>query len=352
MRLSGTDRRETQTGYPCAFIHLALLRCKIEALSAYCGVFDWIFIEDGELRNMIGNLEYFKVFYYTAKFGSVTKAAGELAISQPAVSQSLKQLEKSLGAELFERAARGVRLTAEGQQLFVYVEKGYEQIELGVEKIRQMQNLELGEVHIGASDMTLQFYLLPYLERFHEKYPDIKVIVTNAPTPETLQLLRNGKIDFGVVSTPFMQSEDILSTQVREIEDVFVAGRRFISYKNKMLDFQNLEELPMIFLEKNTSTRSYMDDYLAQNGIALQPEFELATSDMIVQFALRSLGVGCVVRDFAAEYLESGQLFELRFNKMIPKRNFCVVQSKRNLLPAAARELLGVMREKSVRSEE
>ena len=292
---------------------------------------------------MISNLEYFKVFYYTAKYGSVTRAAGELMISQPAVSQSLKQLEKSLGVTLFERASRGVKLTGEGQLLYSYVEKGYEQIENGVEKVRQMQNLELGEVHIGASDMTLRFYLLPFLEKFHEEYPDIKVIVTNAPTPETLELLRAGKIDFGVVSTPFEEGKDMIASEVREIEDVFVAGRRFISYKNKMLDFQELEKLPMIFLENNTSTRSYMDEYLAQEGIVLRPEFELATSDMIVQFALRNLGVGCVVRDFAAEYLESGMLFELRFNRMIPKRAFSVVRSSRQTLPEAAKRLLEIM---------
>ena len=292
---------------------------------------------------MISNLEYFKVFYYTAKYGSVTRAAGELMISQPAVSQSLKQLEKSLGVTLLERSSRGVKLTGEGQLLYSYVEKGYEQIESGVEKVRQMQNMELGEVHIGASDMTLRFYLLPFLEKFHEEYPGIKVIVTNAPTPETLELLQSGKIDFGVVSTPFEKGKDITAFEVREIEDVFVAGRRFISYKNKMLDFQELEKLPMIFLENNTSTRSYMDEYLAQEGIVLRPEFELATSDMIVQFALRNLGVGCVVRDFAAEYLESGMLFELRFNRMIPKRAFSVVRSSRQTLPEAAKRLLEIM---------
>ena len=293
---------------------------------------------------MVANLEYFKVFYYVAKHGSVTKAANELAISQPAVSQSLRQLEKSLGVSLFARASRGVKLTGEGQLLYSYVEKGYEQIEQGVEKVSRMQNLELGEIHIGASDMTLRFYLLPFLEVFHDRYPDVKVIVTNAPTPETLKLLREGKIDFGVVSTPFEADRDISAVPVREIEDVFVAGRRFISYKNKMLDFQELERLPMIFLEKNTSTRSYMDRYLAGNGVALQPEFELATSDMIVQFALRSLGVGCVVRDFAKEALDSGLLFELRFNKMIPKRSFCVVTSGRLPLSAAADRLLEIMR--------
>jgi len=297
---------------------------------------------------MVGNLEYFKSFYYTAKLGSVTGAASELSISQPAVSQSLKQLERSLGVPLFQRASKGVRLTGEGQLLYSYVEKGYEQIEQGVEKVMQMRNLELGEVHIGASDMTLRFYLLPFLEIFHERYPKIKVTVSNAPTPDTLKLLRAGRIDFGVVSTPFEPCEDIQVKGVREIEDVFVAGRRFISYKNKMLDFQELEQLPMIFLEANTSTRSYMDAYLKGNGITLQPEFELANSDMIVQFALRNLGIGCVVRDFAVQALDAGMLFELRFNKMIPKRQFCVATSTKMPFSVAAGKLLEIIRREKI----
>lgn len=298
---------------------------------------------------MVGNLEYFKVFYYTAKCGSVTGAASALSLSQPAVSQSLKALEHSLGVALFQRASRGVRLTSEGQLLYSYVEKGYEEIARGVEKVRQMLNLELGEVHIGASDMTLRFYLLPFLEEFHERYPSIKVIVANAPTPETLALLRAGKIDFGVVSAPFEEGEDICAEPVREIEDVFVAGRRFTSYKNKMLDLQELEKLPLIFLEGSTSTRTYMDAYLAENGVSVQPEFELSTSDMIVQFTLRNLGIGCVVRDFATESLDSGLLFELRFNKMIPKRQFCVVTSRKAPLGMAAGKLLEIMGEDRAR---
>ena len=189
------------------------------------------------------NLEYYKVFYYVAKTGSLTLAAGELMISQPAVSQSLKQLETALRTKLFVRASRGIRLTAEGELLYSYVAKGCEQIALGEQRLKQMLNLELGEIHIGASDMTLQFYLLPYLEIFHERYPAIKVNVSNAPTPETLANLRENKIDLGVVSTPFDQREDLCAVQVREIEDVFVAGRKFIQYKNHMLDLQELEKI-------------------------------------------------------------------------------------------------------------
>ena len=296
---------------------------------------------------MKGNLEYYRVFYYVAEYKSLTLAAQELSISQPAVSQSMKVLESQLDTKLFLRTARGVRLTPEGEILYEYVKSGYEQIAQGEQVLQKLQNLEAGEIHIGASDMTLQFFLLPYLEQFHEEYPDIKVVVSNGPTPETLKLLREGSIDFGVVSTPFEETEEVKVLRVREIEDVFVAGRRFISYKNKMLDFQKLEVLPLIFLEGNTSTRTYMDQFLAGNGVVLQPEFELATSDMIVQFALRNLGIGCVVRDFAAEYLEAGTLFELRFNKLIPKRSICVVRNKKIQPAIAAGRLLEILTKQS-----
>lgn len=292
---------------------------------------------------MVSNLEYYKVFYHVARLGSLTMAAQALSVSQPAVSQSVRQLEQQLGVSLFYRAAKGVRLTKEGETLYEYVARGYEQLEIGEKRLRQMRDLEAGEIRIGASDMTLQYFLLPYLEQFHEAYPEIKVIVTNAPTPETLGFLEEGRIDFGAVSTPFEPGERIRAVPVRELEDIFVAGRKFIAYKNRMMDLQQLEQLPMIFLEKNTSTRRFMDEFLEGSGTHIVPEFELATSDMIVQFALRNLGVGCVVRDFAREEIESGRLFELRFNKIIPKRSICIVYDSKASLSRAAEALLRII---------
>ncbi|MEG1848405.1 MAG: LysR family transcriptional regulator [Lachnospiraceae bacterium] len=294
---------------------------------------------------MITNLEYYKDFYYVGQLGSITLAAEALSVSQPAVSQALKQLEYILGTKLFVRMSKGVRLTKEGELLFSYVQAGYEQIELGEKMLDKMLNLDMGEIRIGASDMTLEFYLLPYLERFHENHPKIKVIVSNAPTPETLRYLQEGKIDFGVVSTPFDAVGNIQSTQVKTIEDVFVAGRKFMQYKHRTLDLQELEQLPLISLEKNTSTRRYMDTFLKKNGVEIHPEFELATSDMIVQFTLRNLGVGSVRKEFAKEHLESGKLFALRFNKIIPKRHFCVVTDGNSSLSTSARKLMDLIQE-------
>lgn len=301
---------------------------------------------------MASNLEYYKVFYYVAKYGSLTVAAEHLSISQPAVSQSVKMLENSVGAKLFVRTAKGVRPTAEGELLLGYVSKGYEQIQLGEKKLAQMLDLELGELRIGASDMTLRFYLLPFLEQFHERYPGIKVMVSNAPTPETLQYLQEGKIDFGVVSTPFDKVPGIEAVKVKEIEDIFIGGLKFIPYKNRTLDFQELERLPIISLEKKTSTRNYIDSFLEKNGVVMNPEFELATSDMIVQFTLRNMGIGCIMKEFALEYLESGRLFALRFNKMIPKRHFCIITDTKNPLSAAGRKMLDLIYAGSGEKEE
>ena len=173
------------------------------------------------------NLEYYKIFYYTAKQKSVTLAAEKLSISQPAVSQAIKHLEKDLGCALFVRTAKGVRLTKEGEMLFSYVERGCEAILSGEKRLLEMLNLEKGEICIGASDMTLKYYLLPYLERFHEKYPNIRVTVTNAPTPETLQHLADGRIDFGIVSSPVEPQGWLKIIPVKEIRDVFVAGKKY-----------------------------------------------------------------------------------------------------------------------------
>lgn len=289
------------------------------------------------------NLEYYKIFYHVASEQSITGAAKRLCISQPAVSQAVKQLEQGLGIELFTRRAKGVSLTRAGSLLYSYVGNGYETILAGEEQLVKMMNLEYGEVRIGASDMTLQFYLLPYLEKFHQLYPEIKVTVTNAPTPQTIDHLHQGRIDFGVVTKPLEADEQFDIVTVRKIQDVFVAGDKFRYLEGKTLVYSELSKLPLICLEGDTSTRKYVERFLQHNQVSVTPEFELATSDMIVQFAMRNLGIGCVVEDFARKQIESGDLFRLEFEEPIPKRDMCLIIDKRSTMSVAAgklRELL------------
>ena len=291
------------------------------------------------------NLEYYKIFYYVVKYGRFTKAAEKLCITQPAVSQAMKHLEEDLSTTLFYRTQKGMRLTREGEELYTYIKQGYEYMMMGEEKIKEMRDLSHGEIRIGASDMTLQFFLLPYLEQFHQQYPKVKIAVTNGPTPDTIRQLLSSNIDFGVVSTPFEMREEIDFQETSQIEDVIVAGSRFLDLKGKVHSYGILNELPMICLEENTSYRGFADRYLLENGVELRPEIELATSDMIVQFVLRNLGVGIVMKDFVRKYLEEDQLFELKFEKPFPKRKIGMIQKKKHPLSSAASKFLEMIEE-------
>lgn len=288
---------------------------------------------------MISDLELCKVFYYAAQCRSITAAAQKLFISQPAVSQSIKQLEGQLGCTLFYRTSRGVKLTAEGEVFYERVKRAFEEIELGERKLAEMLDMESGEIRIGASDMTLKFCLLPYLESFHKLYPKIKINVSNAPTPETLAALRGGLIDFGLISTPAGDTSDLVLTEAVQISDVFVAGKRFEHLSGRTLSLSELEKLPIICLEKRTSTRRGIDDFLRENGVSMSPEIELATSELIVEFARRDLGVGYVMSGFADEAIEKGELFELSFKSMPPERSICIAINPKMPLTVAVKKM-------------
>ena len=130
-----------------------------------------------------------------------------------------------------------------------------------------------------------------------------------------------------------------------------VCGRKkFAQLQNQTLRYEQLTDLPVLCLEKNTSTRNYVDGFLEKNGVALSPEFELATSNILIQFARKGLGIASVVKDFAEEFLETGELFLLDFEDQIPAREFCVVTDQRIPVSAAAGKLLEMIEKEDIRS--
>ena len=282
------------------------------------------------------NLELYKVFYTVVRSGSISKASQELFISQPAVSQSIRHLETKLGGQLFFRTPKGIKLTPEGEVLYKYIAQGYNMILLAESKFSEAINLDAGEIRIGASDMTLKYFLLPHLEEFHKRYPKVRIKVTNGPSPETVASLKNGLIDFGVSSLPLLDDSAVDVINAMEIQDCFIANYKFGQLASKKTALSELLDYPVIMLEKNTSTRRYIDNFLSSRGISLVPEIELATSDLLVQFARRGLGISCVVRNFAEIDLENGSLFELDLVEKISPRQIGIIKLNNTPLSAAA----------------
>mgnify|MGYP005841246355 CR=1 FL=1 len=289
------------------------------------------------------NLELYKVFYHVVRSGSISRASQELFISQPAVSQSVKQLEAKLGGQLFFRTPKGITLTPEGEVLYRYIEQGYNMILLAENKFSEVISLDSGEIRIGASDMTLKYYLLPHLEEFHKKYPKVRIKVTNGPSPETISSLKKGFIDFGVASLPLPDDSTVDVIETMDIQDCFIANYRFGHLASKKVSVKELVQYPVNMLEKNTRTRKYIDNNLSSHSVSMIPEIELATSDLLVQFARRGLGISCVVRNFAEDDIKNGSLFEIDLEEKILPRKIGIVKLHNVPLTAAAKKFMALI---------
>ena len=292
---------------------------------------------------MLQNLDWYKAFITVARCGSVTRAAHDMHVSQPAVSLAITKLEDELGVKLFVRTNRGIRLTNEGEILAEHLSGALNAIEAGENRLREIAGLRSGTLRIGASDMTLRYFLLDYIEWFHKAYPDVKLTVTNAPTPLTLAALYNGQIDFGVISEPLSERDtsrlDLFA--VREIRDIFVCTDKFLP--PEPLDPSELSRLPLILLERGTSTRRALDSFLGEASASAS--IELATSDLLLEFARRGFGVAGIVEDFALPDLESGVLKRLPLTRDPPPRRFLAVTAKGLPLSAAATAMLSRIRQ-------
>lgn len=289
------------------------------------------------------NLDLYRIFYITAKTGSISKAAKALFTSQPAVSQSIKLLEQKLGGQLFFRTSRGVSLTAEGEIFFRYIEQGYQLIQTAEHKFQEMLQLMTGQIRIGAGDTLSKYYLLPYLVQFNECHPQIQIHVTNQTTFEILDFLKAGKIDLGIINLPIEPDEAIEITETQQIQDCFVAGPKFKQLSLGETSLQELTKYPLMVLEKGGNSRAFLEKYWNANGLALQPEFELGTIDLLIHFARTGLGISCVVKDFISEELQNGELYEVKIKEPIPKRSIGLVVLRGVPLSTAARKFITLL---------
>lgn len=276
---------------------------------------------------MIFRIEQYRIFNVVAKSQSFSKAAETLFMTQSAVSQSIKQLENSIDMILFQRTSKGVRLTEAGNILYKYTSSAMELLETGLLKIDALKTLDDGELKIGASDSISTHFLLPHLEMFHKIYPNIKIKIINRVTSETIDLLKNGKIDIAFGNLP-IQDDNLEVIECMSVQDTFVAGNDFLSLKDKLFSREEISNLPLILLENKANSRKYVDKVFLESGQVLTPSIELGAHDLLLQLAKINLGVSCVVKEFSQNYIKNKSVFELKQKNPIPKRAIGYCYSK------------------------
>ena len=287
------------------------------------------------------NLELYKVFYTVAKCGSLTRAAEELYISQPAISQAIKQLETQLGGQLFVRTHKGMELSdTGGKQIFPIVEQALKQIELAESKYSELKETATGVIRICASDTVTSKYLLPFVKEYHEKYPSVNLILQNCTSSETVELLKNKKGDIGFINLPTDDREITVYGKAMQLHDVFVASDKFAELQQETVELKKLQHYPLIMLELTTSTRQAIVNFAHSLGIHLHPEIETESWQLMLELAKKGIGIACIPKEFVKEELEQGTLKEIKTDPELPIRALGIALPKNESTTFAVKEFL------------
>lgn len=289
------------------------------------------------------NFEYYKIFYYVAKYCNFTKAARALGNSQPNVTRAMNSLEQQINCILFIRNNRGVKLTPEGEKLYEHVAAAMSQIFAAEEELTDTTGLAHGSVSIGASETALNIYLLDKLRAFHMDYPGIRLKLYNHSTPQAIKAVKNGIIDFAVVSTPAEVEAPLKMVKLSSFKEILVGGNTFTALGSQQLSLKELADYPLIGLGRETMTFQFFNRFFMQHGLEFAPDTEAATTDQILPLVKCELGLAFMPEPMARKALDSHEIVQISLEEEIPQRNICLVYDSHHPVSAAARELKKVI---------
>ena len=283
--------------------------------------------------------DYYRIFYYVAKYKNITQAADVLMSNQPNVSRAISNLEHELGCRLFMRSNRGVTLTPEGQRLFNRVSVAHQQLKAAEQELSDAKSLKNGIVSIGVSETALNAVLLPRLQKFHTLYPGIRIHISSVTTSQAITSLKAGLVDFAVVTTPINISRPLKEIPLLTIREQLVGGPRFRYLSKAVLKLEDLHNYPLIFLNSQTNTRDFYNQFFFEHGLTLLPEIEAATTDQILPMIKHDLGIGFLSDVCVKEAIQKEEVFELHLDCEVPGRHISLIKDVSRTSSIAVREL-------------
>ena len=274
------------------------------------------------------SFEYYKFFYYVAKYGNITKAAVALGSNQPNVTRVMKLLEAQLNCRLFIRGARGISLTEEGELLYSHVEIACRHLLNAQEELCRQDTLKSGTVEIGATETALHLFLLHVLQDFKRMYPAVRIKIHNHTTPETMKHLISGKLDFGVITTPFEADRTFSRINILDFQEILVGGSQFRNLGESPLALQDIKKYPWISLGRDSATYHFYKDFFIAHQLDMEPDMEVATSNLMLPLIEHNLGLGFVPEKLALPFLESNKLVRINLKCTPPERSIQIVSDK------------------------
>lgn len=295
---------------------------------------------------MNSNFEYYKAFYYVAKYENLTKAASVLKTSQPAVTRTIHNLENDLGCRLFTRSKKGMTLTPEGHTFYKYIAAGCAQFFKGENDLSNLISLENGTIYISATETALHCYLFEAMGEFNQKYPNVHFKVLNNSTMDSVNAVKEGKVDLAFVSTAFSVGKPLKRKILQNYQEILIGGSRYRELQGRNVSLQELSTYPWISLTAEALTRTFLNEYFEKHGLRFSPDMELATTDMILPAVKHNLGIGFIPEEFARAEIESGNVFEINVEEALPERSVILIYDTEYPQSIASKEFQKFLNEK------
>lgn len=288
---------------------------------------------------MRNSLDAYQTFYQVARYHGFTQAAAATHASQPNLTRTVKNLERELGCTLFVRSKKGVKLTPEGEKLYIHAAAAVEHLETAEAEIAADRGLAAGYVNIAATEVALRCALLPVLKQFRQQYPGAHVRVINSNTPQAVDNLTDGLADLAIVTTPLEENRSIVSRKIRSMQEVPVCSIAFAARLSNTVTLEELSRYPIIGLGAHTGSFEFFANVFAEKGLEFKPEIEASTADQIMPMIESDLGIGFVPAEFLEHSTDRERLRVLRLDTDLPSRSICMLKRRHDTLSLAAKTL-------------
>lgn len=298
---------------------------------------------DTEAGKSMGiNYDYYRIFYYVARYQSFTQAANALMYNQPNITRTIKNLENELGCTLFVRSNRGVTLTPEGEKLYAHVRAGVEQIQAGEEELLMDRSLSGGVISISVSEVALRCLFLSVMKQYQSLSPGVRLKMFSHSTPQAVETVRNGLVDMALVTAPTGNLYGMKAVKVKDIQEVPVCGAAFEKLSKRQITLEEVSKYPLICLGSQTNTYGFYSSWFLEQGLAFKPDIEASAASQILPMVRNNLGIGFVPEEFLAGE-EANQVIPLRLKDPVPPRSLCLIKRPGQTLGIAARKLEGMI---------
>ena len=290
------------------------------------------------------NYELYRIFYEVASCGNITHASQKLNISQPAISKSIKNLETQLGGDLFVRTQKGVVLTEEGKLFYKHISNAIENISNAENEFTNLISLNKGSIRIGVSTTITEKFLLPYLKKFHELYPNITIHMYTDISNELLEKLKNGLIDLAVVHIIDKDyGYDIDINKIKKIHSCFVVNDTFKELIKKEVSIKELIKYPIILQTKGSNSRDFIEKIEIDNNILFKNNIESSSYTLISEFAKMGLGIGISTKEYIEEDLNNKLLYEIKLQEKLPDRYIGIATLKNQTPNFSTKKLIEII---------